>query len=130
MSERTAEQIRAEIAYERRRLDDDLDALRAEIRSFVPYLIAGVAAVANPRVRKGTADRIVTDLEASLTVPDSTADEIRRELTAERQRLRQDVDGLKAEFRRLLLYLAGGLVAAALLAAGVFTAIRKLLKRH
>jgi hypothetical protein len=46
MSERTAEQIRAEIASERRRLDDDLDALQAEIRSFVPYLIAGVAAVA------------------------------------------------------------------------------------
>jgi hypothetical protein len=46
MSDRTAEQIRAEIAYERRRLDDDLDALQAEIRSFVPYLIAGVAAVA------------------------------------------------------------------------------------
>jgi hypothetical protein len=46
MPERTAEQIRAEIAEERRRLDDDLVALRAEVRSFVPYLIAGVAAVA------------------------------------------------------------------------------------
>jgi hypothetical protein len=46
MSERTAEQIRTEIAAERLRLDDDLDAFQAEVRSFVPYLIAVVAAVA------------------------------------------------------------------------------------
>jgi hypothetical protein len=46
MSERTAEQIRTEIASERRRLDDDLDAFQAEVRSFVPYLIAGVVAIA------------------------------------------------------------------------------------
>ena len=46
MSERTAEQIRSEMAEERRRLDDDLDALQAELRSFVPYVIAGVVAVA------------------------------------------------------------------------------------
>jgi hypothetical protein len=46
MSERTAEQIRTEIADERRRLDDDLTAFEAELRSLVPYLIAGVGAVA------------------------------------------------------------------------------------
>jgi hypothetical protein len=46
MSDRTAEQIRADITEERRRLDGDLEALRAEVRSFVPYLIAAVAAVA------------------------------------------------------------------------------------
>lgn len=46
MSERTAEEIRKEIVDERRRLDDDLDTLQAELRSFVPYLIAGVVAVA------------------------------------------------------------------------------------
>jgi hypothetical protein len=63
-------------------------------------------------------------------VPDRTADEIRHELATERQRLRQDVDALKAELRRLVPYLAGGLVAAALLAASVFTAIRKLLKHQ
>jgi hypothetical protein len=45
MSERTAEQIRTEIAAERLRLDDDLDAFQAELRSFVPYLIAGVVAL-------------------------------------------------------------------------------------
>lgn len=46
MSERTAEGIRKEIADERRGLDDDLDTLQAELRSFVPFLIAGVVAVA------------------------------------------------------------------------------------
>lgn len=46
MSERTPEQIRADLSVERRRLDGDLDALQAEVRSFVPYLIAIVVAVA------------------------------------------------------------------------------------
>ena len=46
MSERTIEQIRVEIAEERRRLDDDIEALHAELRSFVPYVIAGVVALA------------------------------------------------------------------------------------
>lgn len=46
MSERTAAQIRTEMAEERRRLDDDLDAFQAELRSFVPYLIAAVVALA------------------------------------------------------------------------------------
>ena len=46
MSERTVEQIRMEMAEERRRLDGDLDELQAEVRSFVPILIAGVIALA------------------------------------------------------------------------------------
>lgn len=46
MSDRTAEQIRIEMAEERRRLDGELEALHAEIRSLVPVLIAGVVALA------------------------------------------------------------------------------------
>ena len=46
MPERSADQIRMELADERRRLDDDLDALQAEVRTLVPYVVAGVVAVA------------------------------------------------------------------------------------
>jgi hypothetical protein len=46
MSERTAEQIRTEIAAERQRLDDDLDALQAEVRSLVPYVVGAVVVFA------------------------------------------------------------------------------------
>jgi hypothetical protein len=46
MSDRTAEQIRLEMAEERRRLEGELEALHAEIRSLVPVLIAGVVALA------------------------------------------------------------------------------------
>jgi hypothetical protein len=46
MSERTAEQIRSEITDQRWHLDSDLDALQAEVRSFVPYLIAGIVVIA------------------------------------------------------------------------------------
>jgi hypothetical protein len=46
MSDRTAEQIRTELAEQRRRLDDDLDALQVEVRSFVPFVIVGVVALA------------------------------------------------------------------------------------
>jgi hypothetical protein len=46
MSDRTPEQIRTEIADERRRLDGDIDALHTELRSLVPYVIAGVVALA------------------------------------------------------------------------------------
>ena len=46
MSDRTAEQIRMEMVEERRRLDGELEALHAEIRSLVPVLIAGVVALA------------------------------------------------------------------------------------
>lgn len=44
--------IREEIAAERKRLDEDLDALRAEIRSLVPVAAAGLAVVALVTFRK------------------------------------------------------------------------------
>ena len=47
MSERGPEEIRKEIADERRRLSDDLDALHGELRwlVLVPFLIAGSVAI-------------------------------------------------------------------------------------
>jgi hypothetical protein len=53
MSEKrgTAE-IRQEIAAERQRLDDDLNALKSEVRSLVPLAAAGVAVVALVTFRK------------------------------------------------------------------------------
>ena len=45
MPERTAEEIRKEIAHERLGLHEDVDALKAGLRSRVPYVIAGIAAV-------------------------------------------------------------------------------------
>ena len=53
MSEkRGTEQIRAEIAVERQRLDADLTALQAELRSLVPLVAAGLAVVALVTFRK------------------------------------------------------------------------------
>ena len=53
MSEkRGTEEIRKEIAAERQRLDDDLSALRAEVRSLVPVVAATVAVVALVTFRK------------------------------------------------------------------------------
>jgi hypothetical protein len=47
MSEtRGTAEIRAEMAAERQRLDADLSALRAELRSLVPLVGAGLAVVA------------------------------------------------------------------------------------
>jgi hypothetical protein len=55
MSEkRGAEEIRAEIAAERQRLDADLSALQAELRSLVPVVAAGLAVVALVTFRKST----------------------------------------------------------------------------
>ena len=55
MSEkRGAEEIRREIAAERQHLDDDLNALRGEIRSLVPVVAAGLAVVALVTFRKKT----------------------------------------------------------------------------
>jgi hypothetical protein len=55
MSEkRGTEEIRREIAAERQRLDDDLKALRGEIRSLVPVVAAGLAVVALVTFRKKT----------------------------------------------------------------------------
>jgi hypothetical protein len=53
MSEkRGAEEIRAEIAAERQSLDADLSALKAELRSLVPLVAAGLAVVALVTFRK------------------------------------------------------------------------------
>jgi hypothetical protein len=53
MSEkRGAGEIRGEIAAERQRLDADLSALRAELRSLVPLVVAGLAVVALVTLRK------------------------------------------------------------------------------
>jgi hypothetical protein len=55
MSEkRGAEEVRMEIAAERERLDADLTALQAELRSLVPLVIAGLAVVALVTFRKRT----------------------------------------------------------------------------
>jgi hypothetical protein len=45
-------EIRTEIAAERQRLDDDLNALQAEFRSLVPLAAAGLAVVALVTFRK------------------------------------------------------------------------------
>ena len=55
MSEkRGAEDVRLEIAAERQRLDADLVALQAELRSLVPLVAAGLAVVALVTFRKST----------------------------------------------------------------------------
>jgi hypothetical protein len=54
MSERTAEEIRTEIDAERQRLDDDLTALRSEIRSLGLLVAAGLVVVALVTWRKGS----------------------------------------------------------------------------
>ena len=46
------EELRTEIAAERQRLDDDLTALQAELRSLVPLVAAGLALVALVTFRK------------------------------------------------------------------------------
>jgi hypothetical protein len=51
---RGTEEIRTEIAAERQRLDADLNALQAEIRSLVPLVAVGLAVVALVTFRKST----------------------------------------------------------------------------
>lgn len=52
MSERGIEEIRAEIAAERDGLGQDLDALKGELRSLIPFAVAGIAVVALVTFRK------------------------------------------------------------------------------
>ena len=53
MSEkRGTTEIRAEIAAERQRLDDDLKALQGEVRSLVPLVAVGIGVVALVTFRK------------------------------------------------------------------------------
>ncbi len=55
MSEpRNAEAIRKEIAAEREGLDADLKALKADVRSLVPLLAAGLLVVALVTFRRNT----------------------------------------------------------------------------
>ena len=58
MPERTAEDIRREIAAERQSLADDLDVLHAEARSLVPVAVAGVVGVALLSQRKRIASGV------------------------------------------------------------------------
>ena len=53
MSERGVDEIRAEIAAERDGLGQDLDGLKAELRSLIPFAVAGVAVIALVTFRKG-----------------------------------------------------------------------------
>jgi hypothetical protein len=53
MSEKgSVDEVRKEIAAERQRLHDDLDALQAELRSLVPVVAAGLAVVGLVTFRK------------------------------------------------------------------------------
>jgi hypothetical protein len=58
VSERTAEEIRREITAERQRLDDDLTALKSEIRSLGLLVAAGLVVVALVTWRKGSRDGV------------------------------------------------------------------------
>jgi hypothetical protein len=53
VSERGVAEIRAEIAAERDGLGQDLDSLKAELRSLIPFAVAGVAVIALVTFRKG-----------------------------------------------------------------------------
>ena len=54
MSERTVEEIRTEIDAERLRLNEDLAALRSEVRSVGVLMAAGLVVVALVAWRKGS----------------------------------------------------------------------------
>ena len=53
MSERTPEEIRAEIAAERQALDEDLSNLQSEIRSVAVFVAAGLVVVGLVSWRRG-----------------------------------------------------------------------------
>jgi hypothetical protein len=53
VAERTAEEIRREIAGERARLEQSQDALLAELRSFVPVVVIGLIALGAFTAQKG-----------------------------------------------------------------------------
>ncbi len=60
MSERTVDEIRTEIGAERQRLDDDLTALRTEIRSLGLLMAVGLVVVALVTWRKGSRQGVAT----------------------------------------------------------------------
>jgi hypothetical protein len=53
VAERGPEEIRREIAVERGRLEESRDALLAELRSFVPVIVAGLVALGVLTARRG-----------------------------------------------------------------------------
>ena len=60
MSDRNAEEIRKEIAAERQRLDDDLTALKSEVRSLAVLVAAGLVVVALVTWRSGSRKGVAT----------------------------------------------------------------------
>ena len=60
MPERTVEEIRTQIGAERQRLDDDLTALRSEVRSLGLFVVAGLVVVALVTWRKGSREGITS----------------------------------------------------------------------
>ena len=60
MPERTTGEIRSEISAERQRLDEDLTALRTEIRSLGLLVVAGLVVVAFVTWRKGSREGAAT----------------------------------------------------------------------
>jgi hypothetical protein len=63
-------------------------------------------------------------------VPERTAEKIRTEIAAERMRLQEDVAALKARLRSLVPFVAGGVAVAALLAAAILIAVRRIRARR
>ena len=53
MAERGADEIRQDMAVERRRLDEAREELRAELRSLVPVAVVGLAVVGIITARVG-----------------------------------------------------------------------------
>ena len=60
MSERSVEEIRKEIAAERQNLDDELTALKSELRSVGLFVAAGLVVVAIVTWRKGSRKAMAT----------------------------------------------------------------------
>jgi hypothetical protein len=60
MSERNVEEIRNEIAAERQRLDDDLTALRSEVRSLALFAAAGLMVIGLVTWRTGRRRGVAT----------------------------------------------------------------------
>jgi hypothetical protein len=60
MADRGTVEIRAEMAAERERLDEARTALRAELRSLVPFAVAGLAIVGIVTARMGVRAGLAT----------------------------------------------------------------------
>ena len=57
---------------------------------------------------------------------DRTAEDVRKEISAERRALQEDVDGLKKELRSLLPFALAGFVIVVLATVGALIGIRRL----